>query len=335
MTRTSQLQIRISPQEKLTLKRLAGLAGQSVSAYVLSRALPSESSDLVVVLDAFRAGTATATATLAAIQRQLEGLGQAEVGDVLQRIDATELAPIAQNYVAGIAEQLARAAGMEAPAWTARVAALDHPHFRWPLESLRPYQLRATPLALARRNVFDPGVRVDAPGGRSAAAPQPGALQLLSQHLARLELDVEFYFLGGAVLHQVLPRSTGSARPARLFRAARPAADPLGDLARVQGWPEGWHGEAVRQALGAGPGGKSHLELPGLRAWTPPAPYVLAVELAARAEGEPGALDDLRFVLRILDVRSAESALASVTPYVPERYLPSDTRATLGALLAR
>jgi hypothetical protein len=72
-----------------------------------------------------------------------------------------------------------------------------------------------------------------------------------------------------------------------------------------------------------------------VRAWTPPAPYVLAVELAARAEGEPGALDDLRFVLRILDARSAESALGFVTPYVPERYLPSDTRATLGALLAR
>ena len=40
-TKTSQLQIRVSPEEKSALKRLAASAGQSVSSYVLSRVLPS------------------------------------------------------------------------------------------------------------------------------------------------------------------------------------------------------------------------------------------------------------------------------------------------------
>ena len=40
-TKTSQLQIRISPSQKEMLKRMADQAGLSLSAYVLSRALPS------------------------------------------------------------------------------------------------------------------------------------------------------------------------------------------------------------------------------------------------------------------------------------------------------
>jgi uncharacterized protein (DUF1778 family) len=40
-TRSSQIQIRVTPQQKALLKRLAATSGQDVSAYVLSRALPS------------------------------------------------------------------------------------------------------------------------------------------------------------------------------------------------------------------------------------------------------------------------------------------------------
>ena len=43
MTATSeQLQIRVTARQKATLKRLAAAAGQDVSAYVLSRALPEK-----------------------------------------------------------------------------------------------------------------------------------------------------------------------------------------------------------------------------------------------------------------------------------------------------
>ncbi len=38
--RSSQLQIRITPEQKEALKRLSRLTGQDMSTYVLSRALP-------------------------------------------------------------------------------------------------------------------------------------------------------------------------------------------------------------------------------------------------------------------------------------------------------
>jgi hypothetical protein len=72
-----------------------------------------------------------------------------------------------------------------------------------------------------------------------------------------------------------------------------------------------------------------------VRVSSPPAALALAAKLAARVEGDIQALDDLRFVLRILDLASAEGALAAAVPYIAERYLPADTRPTLEALLGR
>ncbi|MFO7767977.1 MAG: DUF1778 domain-containing protein, partial [bacterium] len=39
--RTAQIQIRVTPREKQTIRRLAEASGQDLSSYMLSRALPS------------------------------------------------------------------------------------------------------------------------------------------------------------------------------------------------------------------------------------------------------------------------------------------------------
>ena len=40
--KTAQLQIRVTPEEKRTIQRLAKQAGQDISSWVLSRVLPEE-----------------------------------------------------------------------------------------------------------------------------------------------------------------------------------------------------------------------------------------------------------------------------------------------------
>lgn len=335
MTRTSQLQIRISPQEKATLKRLAGLEGLSVSAYVLSRALPSATHAVDAALNALRAGASTQAEALATLRRLVEGLGPDDVAESLAQANLADLPPVTQNYVAGVAEQLATSAGAEPPSWASQVLPLERPHFRWPLRSLRPYQLRASPLALARRNVFDPTEVVPALAGSAPASPSVEAarFQQISQHLRLLELDAEFYFLGGAILYQVLPRRGSTARPAALFRRTQPQADPVADLAGANGWGAGWLEDAVRRVLKPLGGAGRYLELPHVRLFAPPPAYALAIKLASRSESGLAATEDLRFILRILNVSGIGAALSLVGNYFAERQLPSDTRDVLAPLL--
>jgi hypothetical protein len=62
--------------------------------------------------------------------------------------------------------------------------------------------------------------------------------------------------------------------------------------------------------------------------------YVLAVKCAALGleEGE-SALDDVRYVLRAMNIRSADEAMDTVQQYFVERQLPPGTRGTVEALV--
>ena len=52
--KSEQLQIRVSPRQKATLKQRAALAGQGMSSYVLSRVLPASEERFAALLDAVR-----------------------------------------------------------------------------------------------------------------------------------------------------------------------------------------------------------------------------------------------------------------------------------------
>lgn len=152
-TRSDQLQIRVTPREKATLKRLARAAGQDVSAYVLARALPSPDDRLAEVVNAAR-DDATRRFALAELNDALSALTPAAFGDAVARIDVGGLTPAMQNYVAAMVEQAARAKRLAAPDWAAEVEPLPEPYFATPLKSVRTHLLRATPVAFKRRNIF-------------------------------------------------------------------------------------------------------------------------------------------------------------------------------------
>ncbi len=151
--RSEQIQIRVTPRQKAALKRLAGRSGQSLSAYVLSRALPSRQAEFDRILQA--AGKAKVRRwALAELNDFLTGLLPEEFEEAVAQADVTGLSPLWRNYVAAMIEEAARQKGVPPPAWAGKTPPLKRPYFAAPLKILRPHLLRASPVAFKRRNIF-------------------------------------------------------------------------------------------------------------------------------------------------------------------------------------
>jgi uncharacterized protein (DUF1778 family) len=335
-TRSSQLQVRVSPAQKEALKRLAELSGQTVSAYVLSKALPATTHALDSALHELRAGPGKQRAALTALRRAIADLPPLEFEERLQSVRVSDLPPLTQNRVAGLVEEVAHQRRVDPPPWVGAIAPLENPHFRWALSSLRPYQLRAGPVSLKRRNVFDPSaVAEDIPAAARTPDSATARLQLLEQALDTLELDVEFYFLSGAVVRQAFAGRPGTAHPRALFKPWAPVAQATREVGQSQGWPDTWVEDTLREILRPAPRGSGFVDLRRLKAFAPPPEYVLAIKVAS-ATTPIGArdVDDLRFLLRSINLTTPDAALSVVTRYFAPRYLPPDTTALLARLLS-
>lgn len=152
-TRAGQLQIRVTAREKAALRRSARAAGQSISAYVLARALPDHALAFARVLKALE-DDANRRFALAELSDVLRRLVPVEFQDAVRQADVRALSPLLQNYVAAMVEQAAHELGLCAPDWTRTVAPLEQPYFAAPGIRLRRYLLRTAPVAFRRRNIF-------------------------------------------------------------------------------------------------------------------------------------------------------------------------------------
>jgi hypothetical protein len=151
--KTKQLQIRVTPEQKSALARLARRAGQDVSSFVLSRALPSAVLRFGEILSEVGDPDRWRFA-LAALNDLLTGLAPRELVEVTGSADVGGLSPYLQNYVAAMVELAAHRQGVAPPDWVREVRPLDEPHFATPLAGLRLHLLRASPVPFRRRNIF-------------------------------------------------------------------------------------------------------------------------------------------------------------------------------------
>ena len=151
--KTAQLQIRVTPKQKAELRRRARLAGQDLSTYVLTQALPEQSSRFQEILLAAK-DPAQLTFALASLNDLLAGLGSADLSGAVAAANVAGLSPRVQNTVAAMVEQACARARIPPPAWTADIEPLDTPWFAGGLKKLRPYLLRVSPLPFRRRNLF-------------------------------------------------------------------------------------------------------------------------------------------------------------------------------------
>jgi uncharacterized protein (DUF1778 family) len=152
-TKSSQLQIRVTPVQKAALKRLAEQAGQDVSSYVLARVLPPDRARFQAILDALRDGV-DRRYSLAELNDLLSDLTALELPAVSAEADLSALGALDRNYVAAMVEHASSLKGVDPPGWAACVEPLAEPYFATTLRSLREHLLRSSPVAFKRRNIF-------------------------------------------------------------------------------------------------------------------------------------------------------------------------------------
>lgn len=151
--KTEQLQIRLTPQQKATLKRLARAAGTDLSHYVLSRLFPPGEDRFASLVRAVQSAEQRRF-SLAELNDFLHAIPPIAFSDAVANGDVNKLTPYWQNYVAAMVEQAAAAKQVEPPAWVRDIAPLETPAFATSLRSVRMHLLRSAPVPFKRRNIF-------------------------------------------------------------------------------------------------------------------------------------------------------------------------------------
>ena len=158
---------------------------------------------------------------------------------------------------------------------------------------------------------------------------------LLDADLAGRDVSGELYLVGGAVMCLALDARDSTADIDALFKPARVVREAAARVALAAGIPDTWLNDAVKGYLSPRGEFDDYLELPHLRVFTARPEYLLAMKCASMRLGEGfHDLDDVRFLLRFLNITSTEEAMAIVTRYFDERQLLPKTRLALHELLS-
>lgn len=159
-------------------------------------------------------------------------------------------------------------------------------------------------------------------------------LRLLDEELGSAEAEGEIYLVGGAVMCLLFQARDSTRDVDAVFLPTRVVREAAARVAAQAGVPDTWLNDAVKGFLSSRGEFDTYLELPHLRVFVPRPEYLLAMKCAAMRLGEEfHDLDDVRYLLRYLNVTSSDEALAIVTRYFDESQLLPKTRLLLQELL--
>lgn len=169
---------------------------------------------------------------------------------------------------------------------------------------------------------------------RFSAADIRRLLHLLDEELGEAGVEGELYLVGGAVMCLAFDARPATRDVDALFRPVREIREAAARVAARAGVPTTWLNDAVKGFLDERGDFDPFLELPHLRVFIARPEYLLAMKCASMRLGEEFRdLDDVRYLLRYLNVETADDALAVVTRYVDEARLLPKTRLALEELL--
>ena len=159
---------------------------------------------------------------------------------------------------------------------------------------------------------------------------------LLDAQLGAEGIEGEIYLVGGAVMCLAFDARPSTRDVDAIFRPAPEIRRAAARVAARAGVPDDWLNDAVKGYLSPRGDFDSYLELPHLRVFVARPEYLLAMKCASMRLGEEfHDLDDVRYLLRYLNIGNVDDALAIVTRYIAERQLPPKSRLALEELLAR
>lgn len=170
--------------------------------------------------------------------------------------------------------------------------------------------------------------------GRLTRADIHRLFEMLDCELADQAVVGELFLVGGAVMCLALNARDATRDVDALFRPASAVRQAAARVAVATGVQASWLNDAVKSYLSPRGEFDPYLELPHLRVFVARPEYLLAMKCAAmRLGAEFHDLDDVRYLLRYLDVATSEQAMTIVTRYFGESQLLPKTRLVLEELL--
>lgn len=158
--------------------------------------------------------------------------------------------------------------------------------------------------------------------------------ELLDRELENLEAEGELYLVGGAVMCLALNARDATRDVDALFKPTQIIRQAAARVAAKADVPEDWLNDAVKGYLSPRGDFDPFLELPNLRVFVARPPYLLAMKCAAMRLGEEfHDLDDVRYLLRYLNISTVSEAMEVVTDYFDESQLLPKTKLALEEIL--
>jgi Nucleotidyltransferase of unknown function (DUF6036) len=160
--------------------------------------------------------------------------------------------------------------------------------------------------------------------------------ELLNEELRHSETRGELYLVGGAVMCLAYNARESTADVDALFQPTAQVREAAARVAANSGFPPDWLNDGVKGYLSEKADFASFLELDHLKVLVARPEYLLAMKcLAMRIGAEFHDLDDVRFLLRLLDIRSYNQAINVITKYYPLERFPQKTLYALEELLPK
>jgi len=159
---------------------------------------------------------------------------------------------------------------------------------------------------------------------------------LLNEELRRAGTEGELFLVGGAVMCLAYAARPSTQDVDALFRPAREVREAAARVAVQAGIQPDWLNEGVKGLLSERGEFAPFLELDHLRVMVAQPEYLLAMKcLSLRIGAEFHDEDDVRYLLRHLDIGSYEQAVAVIARFYPLERFPQKTLYALGELLTK
>ena len=157
---------------------------------------------------------------------------------------------------------------------------------------------------------------------------------LLNAELATEDVRGELYLVGGAVMCLALDARHATRYMDGYFLPTGAIRQAAGRVAARAVVPDDWLNDAVKGYLSPRGDFDPYLDLDHLKVFVARPTYLLAMKCAAMRLGEEfHDLEDVRYLLRLLNITTVDDALEVVTRYSDAERLPPKARLALEELL--
>jgi hypothetical protein len=159
---------------------------------------------------------------------------------------------------------------------------------------------------------------------------------LLNEELRRSDSEAELFLVGGAVMCLTYAARPSTQDVDAVFRPAVKVREAAARVAARAGLRPDWLNDGVKGFVSAHGDFAQFLELDHLRVMVAQPAYLLAMKcLAMRIGAEFHDEDDVRYLLRHLDIRTYADALKVIEKYYPLERFPQKTLYALAELLPK